>query len=249
MARYKIILTYDGTEFQGFQRQHKVRTVQGTLESALRSIGWQGSSILAAGRTDAGVHASGQVVAFDFEWDHSPEDLRSAINANLPADIAAQWIESVENEFHPRFSAEARRYQYRIFCDNVRQPMRERYAWRVRPPVSIVPLQEAASHLIGTHDFSAFGTPPQPGGSTVRKIFTASWSNDEEELTFDIVGNAFLYHMVRRLVKIQVEIGQGKRNVQEIIDFLGIERKESVQGLAPAHGLTLKEVIYHPIDG
>jgi tRNA pseudouridine38-40 synthase len=127
--------------------------------------------------------------------------------------------------------------------------MQERYAWRVWPPVSIDALQEAASHLIGTHDFSGFGTPPQPGGSTVRKIITSTWSNDENEFIFEILGNAFLYHMVRRLVILQVEIGQGRRKVQEIIDFLGNVRKELVQGLAPAHGLTLEEVVYPPDIG
>jgi tRNA pseudouridine38-40 synthase len=249
MARYKVILAYDGTEFQGFQRQLEVRTVQATVESALRSIGWKNSTILAAGRTDTGVHASGQVIAFDMEWDHSPLELRSALNANLPADVSAQLAEPVETDFHPRYSAKARRYHYRLFCNKVRQPMQERYAWRVWPPVSIDVLQEAATHLIGTHDFSGFGTPPQPGGSTVRKIFTSTWSNDENEFSFEILGNAFLYHMVRRLVILQVEIGQGKRKVQEIIDFLGNVRKELVQGLAPAHGLTLEEVVYPPDIG
>jgi tRNA pseudouridine38-40 synthase len=122
--------------------------------------------------------------------------------------------------------------------------MRERYAWRVWPPVSIDALQETAKHLIGTHDFSAFGSPPQPGGSTVRKIFASTWSNVENEFIFEILGNAFLYHMVRRLVNLQVEIGQGKRKAQEIIGFLGGMREELVQGLAPAHGLTLEEVEY-----
>ena len=249
MARYKVILTYDGTEFQGFQRQVEVRTVQASVESALRSIGWQNSTILAAGRTDTGVHASGQVIAFDLAWDHSPRELRNALNANLPVDIAARLVESVEIDFHPRFSAAARRYRYRLFCDKVRQPMRERFVWRVWPPVSLEALQEAAKHLIGKHDFSAFGAPPHPGGSTIRNIFASTWTYDENEFVFEILGNAFLYHMVRRLVSLQVEIGQGKRKAQEIIGFLGNMRKELVQGLAPAHGLILEEVVYPPDTG
>ncbi|MFC1922741.1 tRNA pseudouridine(38-40) synthase TruA [Chloroflexota bacterium] len=249
MARYKVILTYDGTEFQGFQRQVEVRTVQASVESALRSIGWQNATIFAAGRTDTGVHASGQVIAFDLAWDHSPRELRNALNANLPADIAARSVESVENDFHPRFCAAARRYRYRLFCDKVRQPMRERYVWRVWPPVSMDALQESARHLIGEHDFAAFGTPPQPGGSTVRKIFVSTWADDENEFVYEILGNAFLYHMVRRLVSLQVEIGQGKRKAQEIIGFLSNMRKEPVQGLAPAHGLILEEVEYPPEIG
>jgi tRNA pseudouridine38-40 synthase len=110
-------------------------------------------------------------------------------------------------------------------------------------------LQESARHLIGEHDFSAFGTPPQAGGSTVRKIFVSTWTYDENEFVYEILGNAFLYHMVRRLVSLQVEIGQGKRKAQEIIDFLSNMRKEPVQGLAPAHGLILEEVEYPPDTG
>jgi tRNA pseudouridine38-40 synthase len=249
MAHYKVILTYDGTEFQGFQRQPEVRTVQGTVESALQAIGWQDSAILAAGRTDTGVHASGQVVAFDFQWEHSPQELRDALNANLPLDVAAQLVEPVNKDFHPRYSAKARRYHYRVFSEEVRQPLRERYAWRIWPPASIAALQEAATQLNGTYDFSAFGTPAKPGGSTIREIFASTWSNEQDEMVYEILGNAFLYHMVRRLVNLQVEIGQGKRKVDEIIDFLGSMRKESVQGLAPAQGLSLVEVLYPPEFG
>lgn len=249
MARYKVILTYDGTEFQGFQRQVEVRTVQASVESALRAIGWQNSTILAAGRTDAGVHASGQVIAFDYEWNHSPEELRSALNANLPADVSARSVEPVGINFHPRFSATARRYRYRIFCDDVRHPLLERYAWRVWPPVTADVLQEVAAHFVGRHDFSAFGTPPQPGGSSVRQIFASTWLNDELELTFEILGNAFLYHMVRRLVSFQVEIVQGRRTHRDVSDILGGKFKESIQGLAPASGLILEEVLYPSNDG
>lgn len=246
MAHYKVILAYDGTEFQGFQRQLDVRTVQGAVESALRKIGWKDSSILAAGRTDSGVHASGQVISFDLEWEHPSQDLRSALNAHLPADISAQSVEPVGMDFHPRYTAVARRYFYRLICEEVRQPLLERYAWRIWPPVPIDPLQEAASVIIGTHDFSGFGTSPKPGGSTVREIMASSWSADGNELTYEILGNAFLYHMVRRLVSIQVEIGQGRKEIQVISAILGKERNGSVQGLAPAQGLSLGEVVFPP---
>jgi tRNA pseudouridine38-40 synthase len=244
MAHYKVILAYDGTEFIGFQRQSKGRTVQASVESALRKIGWEDTSITGAGRTDTGVHASGQVVGFEYEWDHSAEDLRDAINANLPADIAALSAERVGSEFHSRFSAIARCYQYRLFFDKVRQPLRERYAWRVWPPISMDLVEAAAEKLVGKHDFSAFGSPQQPGGSTIREIFSASWRIDQEYVLFEILGNAFLYHMVRRLVSFQIEIGQGKRNLNVIEDLLKGEQMELVQGLAPAKGLNLNEVTY-----
>ena len=248
MAHYKVILAYDGTNFQGFQRQEKGRTVQASVEAALSSIGWQNSSISAAGRTDAGVHATGQVIAFEFGWKHSLEELRNAINANLPADIAVQSVEEIGDGFHPRYAADARRYCYRLFCDQVRQPLRERYAWRVWPPLSLDLLNEAARGFIGTHDFSAFGSPHQPGGSTTRQVFASEWQIDGSDLVYEILGNAFLYHMVRRLVSSQVEAGQGKRNPEEFIRLLKGEQELLVQGLAPAQGLVLSEVIYHPVD-
>lgn len=249
MAHYKIILAYDGTSFQGFQRQEKGRTVQSAIEAALRNIGWQDTSILAAGRTDSGVHATGQVITVEFGWQHSTASLRDAINANLPPDVAVQNVEAVDDDFHPRHSATARCYRYRMFCDQVRQPMRERYAWRVWPAASLDRLKEAAGYLVGTHDFSAFGAPHQPGGSTIRKIFAANWMVEGSDLVFEIVGNAFLYHMVRRLVSCQVEIGQEKMNPEEISGLLSGEHKKLIQGLAPPQGLVLSEVIYHPLNG
>lgn len=247
MALYKIILTYDGTDFQGFQRQAKGRTIQASVEAALQSIGWKNLSILFAGRTDTGVHALGQVIAFEFDWNHSMEDLRDALNTNLPEDIAAQSVEIADDDFHPRFSAKARRYRYRLFCDVVRQPLRERYAWRVWPPLMLDVLEESASHLVGKHDFSSFGSATQPGGSTIREIFSASWQTFDQDLIFEITGNAFLYHMVRRLVNFQVEVGQGERKPGEIKSLLESEQRELVQGLAPAQGLVLYEVIYPPL--
>lgn len=244
MAHYKVILAYDGTEFLGFQRQSEGRTVQETVESALRTTGWTGSSITGAGRTDTGVHASGQVVGFEYEWSHSVEDLRDALNANLPQDVAVRSVERVGEDFHPRFSAIARCYQYRLFFDRYRNPLRERYAWRVWPPLAMDLLEDAAANLIGEHDFSAFGTAPQPGGHTMREILSASWNLEKENIRFEILGNAFLYHMVRRLVSYQVEIGLERRTLDEVEILLNGDQVSMVQGLAPAKGLFLKEVRY-----
>jgi tRNA pseudouridine38-40 synthase len=250
MAHYKIILAYDGTEFSGYQRQAKSRTVQGVVENALKEIGWTGRSILSAGRTDAGVHACGQVIAVDLEWSHSNGQLRSAMNAYLPEDVAVRSVTLAPQAFHPRYSAKARRYCYRLFCDETRHPLRERYAWRVWPPVSLPSLQVSASYLPGIHDFAAFGTPPKKGGTTIREILSAKWDEDTGDLVFEIVGNAFLYRMVRRLVSVQVAIGQGRRLPEDIIHFLESRIDSPIEGLAPANGLTLVEVIYpSEIDG
>lgn len=244
MVRYQVILVYDGTEFRGFQRQANARTVQGAVEAALREIGWQGPSILSAGRTDTGVHASGQVVAFDLDWGHTPEKLRSALNNHLPLDVAAQAVSLAAPGFHPRHKALARRYRYRLFCRPVRDPLKERYAWRIWPAVDLACLQAAAVLLPGTHDFAAFGTPPRSKGRTVRDLMEAHWRVDGEDLIFDVVANAFLYHMVRRLVFAQVAVAQGKLELETLRSALEEPQPKKIKGLAPPQGLTLIKVLY-----
>ena len=244
MERYQIILAYDGTDFFGSQRQAKSRrTVQGELEEALRKMGWAESSVLMAGRTDAGVHASGQVAAFDLDWKHSLDALRNALNANLPADMSIGQVQIAPAKFHPRFDATARLYRYRLFCQRDRDPLRERYAWRVFPDVEGEILHSLAAMLPGKHDFSAFGSPPRAGGSTERHLMRASWQKQEDEWIFEVQANAFLYHMVRRLVLTQVVIAQKQIPAEKFARALA-EQVEVTSGIAPPNGLTLVEVSY-----
>ena len=211
-------------------------------------MGWQEASILGAGRTDAGVHAQGQVIAFDLTWQHTLEDLQAALNANLPSDIAVRKVRAVGPNFHPRFDAIARRYRYRIYCQRVRDPLRDRFAWRVWPAVSLAGLQVEACQLLGNHDFAAFGTPPRIGGSTFRSVYKASWQEEGSDLIFEITANAFLYHMVRRLVFVQVAIDQEKLEADSLSRNLDSKPETMIQGLAPPQGLCLAEVIYPPED-
>lgn len=244
MAHYKVILAYDGTQFQGYQRQGPVRrTVQAEVEKALRGLGWQGKAVLSSGRTDTGVHAAGQVVSFELDWDHSSNDLVHALNASLPGDVAAREASLVDAGFHPRYNAVERCYRYRIYLSPLRDPLRERFAWRVWPAPNADRLRAAAELLHGSHDFAAFGNPPKPGGSTVRIIYGADWQPEGDELRFTIRGNAFLYHMVRRLVYVQVQVGQNRLNLDEMETGLRSARPLP-PGLAPAHGLVLMEVRY-----
>jgi tRNA pseudouridine38-40 synthase len=244
MAHYKVILSYDGTDFLGFQRQPDARTVQGVVEHTLHIIGWQGQRILAAGRTDTGVHASGQVIVFDLDWTHSNNDLQRALNANLPNDAAVKKVDIVDESFHPRYDAQARHYRYRIFCEESRQPLKERYAWRVWPDVNLDLMLAGARHLHGTHDFAAFGSPLKQGGSTVRTICKADWNRVGQDYIFDIQGNAFLYRMVRRIIFFMVKIGHGKINPEKTLERLQEGIDAPVQGLAPSCGLNLVQVIY-----
>lgn len=249
MARYKVILTYDGSRYHGFQRQTNSATIQGAVESTLRKLGWDGQSILSAGRTDAGVHAFGQVIAFDLDWNHSAEQLQAAINSLLPNSIAAQSVVEADAGFHPRYDARRRSYRYHIFCQNTRSPVRENYAWRVWPAVDLESMARAAGQLVGLHDFAAFGTPPRAGGSTWRTVYHASWNSvenhwDSPDLVFEITGDAFLFRMVRRLVYIQAAVGQGKLDAKVIQHSLENPPEAQLQGLAPPNGLFLMAVSY-----
>lgn len=249
MARYQVIIAYDGTCFQGFQRQGgRARTVQAEVEAALSRLGWQGSAILYAGRTDAGVHAAGQVVAFDLEWPHSPEALGRALNAYLPEDIAVKAVREVAPDFHPRYHAVGRAYTYRLYVAQERDPLRDRFAWRVWPEVDLARMMAAAGWIEGCHDFAAFGAPMKPGRSTIRHVYHASWEVLEDaSLRFRILANAFLYHMVRRLVYVQVLVGQAKLEPEAIGAALQ-GQGNLPPGLAAARGLVLERV-YYPEDG
>ncbi len=249
MARYKIILAYDGTSMAGSQRQAEARTAQSVLETVLCRLGWQGKSILMAGRTDTGVHAAGQVATFDLDWKHGTDVLVKALNGNLPYEMSVSSAAEVPGDFHPRFDARSRRYRYRIYCSPTRDPLRERFAWRQWPEFDLIALMEAASCLIGTHDFTAFGTPPRPGSSTVRTVTLANWRNLDDEWTFEVQANAFLYHMVRRLVFVQVAVGQGKFPARVVAEMLAKGHSVVPAGLAAPCGLTLVEVTYPEKSG
>lgn len=253
MARYQLTLAYDGTDFSGSQRQAKSRTVQGELEKALRTLGWKGRSVLIAGRTDTGTHATGQVAAVDLDWAHSEGDLVRALNSALPADIAVRDAYKTADGFHPRFDARSRSYRYRLFCQPVRDPLRERFAWRVWPRIDGRILAETAAIFPGTHDFSAFGSPTTSKGTTVRTVMQAGWTQaDTDEWHFDIQADAFLYRMVRRLVFVQTTVAQGKLQGQSVKQALSgrIPSEKNAgsdglpSGLAPAHGLMLVKVTY-----
>ena len=248
MARYQVILAYDGSGFTGSQRQANSRTVQGELENALRELGWSEKSVIMAGRTDTGVHATGQVAAFDFEWAHETEKLLKALNAKLPPDLAVKSLQPASAGFHPRFDAISRMYCYRLFCEPIRDPLRERYAWRIWPSLDGNALKQNAGIFLGTHDFAAFGSPTTPKGTTVRTVTKTEWRKmPNGEWQFEVQADAFLYRMVRRLVFVQASAAQGKCSLEKVRNALKEQGKLS-SGLAPAHGLTLVEVTYGSHD-
>jgi tRNA pseudouridine38-40 synthase len=235
---------YDGTDYFGFQRQVETQpTVQSELERVIRQIVREPTPILGSGRTDSGVHATGQVISFDSEWRHPVADLQRALNANLPADIAILQLDTAEPTFHPRFDARKRAYEYHVYNAAVRSPLRRQRSWHVARPLDWERMNQAATCLLGIHDFATFGQPPQ-GKVTIREVFEARWEKRSEYLVFSIAANAFLYRMVRSIVGSLKAVGDGRWTVEQFEAALAAcDRSRSGQ-VAPAQGLTLVSVTY-----
>lgn len=243
-ALYKFTVSYDGTLYSGFQRQGVAPTVQLALEDALRTIGWEEKSIVGAGRTDAGVHAVGQVFSARLRWMHGERALQNALNANLPDDIVIHQVSLKPEGFHPRFDAVSRTYRYQIRFSELRDPLQDRYHWRIWPPLDAEILNQTAALMIGTHDFCAFGSPPRKNGSTIRNVYQSEWlPRDEQHVTYQVKANAFLYHMVRRMVWFQIQVATGKFSFKLLKNALNCG-EFTRSGLAPAHGLQLFAVEY-----
>jgi tRNA pseudouridine38-40 synthase len=245
MAPYKITIAYDGTEFCGFQRQVAARTVQGELETVLRRLGWRERSILAAGRTDSGVHAAGQVVSFELDWRHSDQKLLDALNDLLPEDIGVKELRLAPAQFHPRFDAKVRQYRYQLYFSPVKDPLKERFYWRIWPELDVTLLKSAAELFLGQHDLRAFGRPPNEKSTSVRTITALNWdfSEDGSQAAMTIVAQAFLYHMVRRILFVLVRVGQGRISLSDVKGSIE-EQLELPAGIAPAKGLILEEILY-----
>ncbi len=257
--RVRAVIAYDGTDYSGFQRQANAPAVQEALEAALAQVSQERITVLAAGRTDAGVHAAGQVIAFDMAWRHGLGDLHRALNAVLPADIAVQGVEEAAPDFHPRYDARSRRYRYTLYNAPARWPLARRYSLYVAAPLDVAAMDEAAKSLVGEHDFATFGQPPQ-GEVTVRRVLAAEWggeppfgcalrqvqdiAQDRPWLIFDIEANAFLYRMVRSIVGTLLQVGRGKMSVGEFMAVLASCDRHRAGPTAPPHGLCLMEVRY-----
>ncbi len=239
----RAIVAYDGTDFLGFQWQTDGRTVQGVLEAAVAQVTQHATRVTGAGRTDAGVHATGQVIGFSVPWRHALADLQRALNAVLPADVAVLELGPAAADWHPRFSACRRYYRYTVLNRSVRSPLDRRYSHLVTEPLDLAALRAGAALLVGEHDFASFGQPTH-GDSTVRVIYAADWRQDGERLVFDIIGNAFLRGMVRSLVGALLQVGLGRWPVERIAEVLESRDRSQAAAPAPACGLCLTKVEY-----
>ena len=250
MSRFRATLAYDGTAYIGFQRQTDPRTVQGTLERAIQQVTKQAVTVIGAGRTDTGVHAVGQVITFGVVWKHSDDILLKAINAVLPNDIALQDLTRLTGDaqhFNPRFDAAKRLYRYTLYESKQRQPLLTRFAWQVYPPLNGEAMSQASALLIGTHDFGAFGKPPK-GDNTVRTVYRSEWTRQPETFgvrwEYVVEANAFLQHMVRRIVGMVVDVGRGWTTVEQFETAFRNAKIDHAVTVAPPQGLVLEHVTY-----
>jgi tRNA pseudouridine38-40 synthase len=243
----KLTLSYDGTDFAGWQFQPRQRTLQDTLEQTLEKITGQFSRVFASGRTDAGVHAIGQVASFETESSLSTEILQRALNAELPCDMAAVAVEEAPPGFNARRDANRKRYRYQICDGRVRDVFRRRFAWHLFNRLNVLAMQRAADVLLGQHDFASFETAGSERETTERTVFDLCVRRIEEPdhvIQIEIEADGFLYNMVRNVVGTLVEVGQGRQSGSWVTDVLAARDRRRAGPTAPPQGLCLVSVQY-----
>ena len=254
MPNWKLTLAYDGTDFHGWQVQPGFSTVQGELQSALASLLGESPLPQGSGRTDAGVHALGQVASFPLASPIPADNLQRALNRILPASIRILAAHTVADDFHARHSARAKTYEYRIYRGTLCSPFLVRYVHGCRWPLALEAMQSAAQSVVGEHDFRSFAAsdpelaereaehaPP----STIRQIFSSTWTSESpDRLVYRVRGSGFLHHMVRNLVGTMLEIGRGQFPADAMPQILGARSRSAAGPTAPACGLFLHSVEY-----
>jgi tRNA pseudouridine38-40 synthase len=239
-VRYRARVEYDGTDFAGFQVQPGARTVQGEIETALARIcGGSRVRVVAAGRTDAGVHAAGQVIAFTDPRGRPATELARALDGLLPDDVAIREVRRVPAEYNPRYAARYREYRYTVW-NGPRSPLRERFALGVREQLDTAAMERAASVLVGRHDFGAFGVAHR---QPVRTVHAIRVRRNGPAVTIDVAADAFLGQMVRRIVAALLEVGHGRTTEEAVGEALESRRPAFNGAVAPAKGLCLRRVV------
>jgi tRNA pseudouridine38-40 synthase len=244
----KLTMAYDGTDFAGWQIQSEARTVQGTVQAILERISGEQVSLFGSGRTDAGVHALGQVASFETASEHSCEVFHRALNAELPDDITVISVEDASSGFHAQRSARQKRYRYVIHDGNVRDVFARRYVWRWPTQLDDKAMARAAAALVGTHDFSSFESAGSERESSVRTLFAVDvvrpCSDRPHEIHIEVQADGFLYNMVRAIVGTLVEVGRGARPEEWVADALAARNRSAAGRTAPPQGLFLLCVKY-----
>ena len=249
MPRIALGVEYDGTDFVGWQAQRNGRSVAEVLGTAVSAVAGEAVAVHCAGRTDAGVHAAGQVAHFDTGAARSRRQWLLGINANLPEDAAVTWVRPVAEEFDARRSALARCYRYAIVNAPTRPVLARRYAWWLRAPLDCAPMSRAAAAWLGEHDFSAFRAASCQAATPMRRVDSIRVSRAGALVEIEVTANAFLYHMVRNFVGVLAEIGRGRAPADWAGELLAGRDRTKAAPTAPAHGLTLVAVRYPPAFG
>lgn len=246
MRTLKLTIAYDGTAFAGWQLQANQRTVQGVLEDALRPIDGGGARVVVhgAGRTDAGVHARGQVISFSLTSSIACRALVRALNFHLPDDVRVMDAEEAPADFNARFDSRRKTYRYAIYNGPVLPPHIRHFAWHVPQGLAVATMDEAAGVLLGEHDFAAFQAA---GGDVItsrREMFVSRVFAETDQVVYEVTGSGFLRHMVRNVIGTLVDIGRGRRPLDDMKRILESRDRAQASATAPPHGLTLWSVEY-----
>ncbi len=255
MRNVRLLIQYDGTTYSGWQVQPGAVTIQGLVETSLKKITGEDSNVIAAGRTDAGVHALGQVACFKTSSRLALDILQNALNAHLPQDIRIMGADEAQESFHARFSACRKSYVYLVSTDRIISPFLHRYVWRLPYSLDLDAMSKSISCLIGTHDFSAFRGSGCAAKTTVRTIFESSIETHESLdfmtlrlsghiVRFRFEGDAFLRHMVRNMVGTVIESGKGRMKPEDIVMIMEGRDRRCAGPTAPAQGLFLEKISY-----
>lgn len=245
-SMWKLLLAYDGSEFYGWQVQPDRVTVQGELRDALARITGEDVLPQGSGRTDAGVHALGQVASFALTTPIPEANLARALNRTLPASIRVLSATRVGGDFHARHSAQAKTYEYRIFRGKICPPWQARYVYAYHAPLNVDAMQRAAAWVLGEHDFTSFAASDSDADArgNVRCLYASQWTQEAELLIYRVRGNGFLHHMVRNLAGTFLEVGRENIEEGEIVSILASRSRERAGPTAPARGLFLVNVDY-----
>ena len=241
----KVVLEYDGSRFAGWQQQARGRTVEAELKRALRELTGKAHVVYAAGRTDAGAHAEGQVASFNFQGRIAPERLAPALNARLPEDVAVLSAEVAPDTFHARYSARWRRYRYRYLDRAARPALHRDRCWHVRGgALDVNSMSAAATALVGKHDWTSFCSATEPARDRVRRMRSATVARRGDFVELELVAEGFLRGLVRSLAGALAEVGLGRRPPEWVGEVLEARDRRRAPKTAPAGGLTLMEVVY-----
>lgn len=243
MKNLKVIIQYNGANYCGWQKQPDSLGIQGTIEKAIYEITKEQVKLTGSGRTDAGVHALGQVANFKLESSIPAHKIPSALNAKLPKSISIIACTEVDDEFHSRYSAKGKRYRYLIYNNMYRSPIYKDTSYHVRYDLDFEKMCKEAKHLIGEHDFKGFMSSGSSVNDTVRTIYDITLEKQEDLIILEVEGNGFLYNMVRIIVGTLVDIGRGRIN-ESLKDVINSKNRGKCGHTAPAHGLFLKKVDY-----